>query len=53
MAAPRLRRDITAVLVAKLVLLAALYLMFFRGDERPAIDAQLAAGHFLSPEAPR
>jgi len=49
----RLRRDITTVLVLKLVLLTALYLTFFRGDERPAIDAQRAARHLLLPEAPR
>jgi hypothetical protein len=53
MTAPRLQRDITAVLALKLVLLTALYLMFFRGDERPAIDAQRAAQHLLSSEAPR
>jgi len=53
MTPPRLRRDITVVLVLKLVLLTALYLMFFRGDQRPAIDAQLAARHLLSSEAPR
>jgi len=47
----RLRRDITTVLVLKLVLLSALYLLFFRADQRPAIDAQLAARHLLSSEA--
>jgi hypothetical protein len=53
MTASRLRRDIAVVLVLKLALLAALYLMFFRGDERPAIDAQIAARHLLSSEASR
>jgi hypothetical protein len=53
MRASRLRRDITTVLVLKLVLLSALYLLFFRGDQRPAIDAQVAARHLLSAEAPR
>jgi hypothetical protein len=53
MTASRLRRDITTVLVLKLVLLSALYLLFFRGDQRPAIDAQVAARHLLSTEAPR
>ena len=53
MTAPRLQRDITAVLALKLVLLTALYLMFFRGDQRPPIDAQRAAQHLLSSEAPR
>jgi hypothetical protein len=53
MTAPRLRRDIALVLVLKLVLLFALYLMFFRGDQRPTVDARLAAGHILSPEVPR
>ena len=38
MTASRLRRDITAVLILKLALLSALYLLFFRGDQRPAID---------------
>jgi hypothetical protein len=53
MTATRLPRDITLALVLKLALLSALYLMFFRGDERPTIDARLAAGHILSPEVPR
>jgi len=51
MTATRLPRDITIVLVLKLVLLCALYLVFFRGDQRLAIDAQLAARHILSFEA--
>jgi len=53
MTATRLPRDITTVLVLKLVLLCALYLLFFRGDQRPAIDAQRAATHVLSSETPR
>lgn len=53
MTAPRLRRDITAVLMLKLALLSALYFGFFRGDERPPIDAQSVARHLLSPEVPR
>ncbi len=53
MTASRLRRDITAVLVLKLALLSALYLLFFRGDQRPAIDAERAARHLLSSETAR
>ena len=53
MTGPRLRRDITVVLVLKLTLLSAIYLAFFRADERAAVDAQLAARHLLSPEAPQ
>ncbi len=53
MTAPRLQRDITAVLVLKVVLLIALYLTFFGGDHRPAIDAQRTAQHLLSAEASR
>ena len=53
MTASRLRRDIAVVLMLKLLLLTALYLTFFRGDERPAIDAQIAARHLLSSEASR
>ena len=49
----RLRRDITTVLVLKLVLLSGLYLLFFRGDQRPAIDVQVAARHLHSAETPR
>ena len=46
----RLGRDITTVLVLKLALLSALYLAFFRGDEHPVIDGEIAARHLLSPE---
>jgi hypothetical protein len=53
MTASRLWRDISVVLMLKLLALTALYLMFFRADERPAIDAQIAARHLLSSEAPR
>jgi hypothetical protein len=53
MAAPHLRRDITAALLLKLVLLTALYLAFFRGDQRPAIDAHRAAQHLFTSETPR
>lgn len=49
----RLRRDIATVLVLKLVLLSAIYLAFFRGDQRPGIDAEQAARHLLSAEAPQ
>ncbi len=49
----RLGRDITTVLVLKLALLSALYLAFFRGDQRPANDAQSTARHLLTTEAPR
>lgn len=50
MTAPRLRRDITTVLVLKLVLLSVLHLLFFRGDHRPAIDSERTARHLLSSE---
>ncbi len=53
MTASRLRRDITTVLVLKLVLLGILYLLFFSGDQRPAIDAAGAARHLLSAEVAR
>jgi hypothetical protein len=53
MPVPHLRRDITAALLLKLVLLTALYLTFFRGDQRPAIDAQRAAQHLFSSELVR
>jgi len=53
MMAARLRRDIAIVLVLKLALLIALYLTFFRGDQRPAVDAQQAAWHLFSPQASR
>jgi len=53
MTAPRLQRDIAAVLVLKLVLLSALYLMFFRGDQRPAVDGPRAAQHLFSSEYSR
>jgi|GEM_PF-3004676 len=51
MTASRLRRNITVALVVKLVLLTGIYVMFFRGDQRPMIDASIAARHILSPEA--
>ncbi len=44
----RLGRDITTVLALKLALLSALYLAFFRGDQRPVIDGETAARHLLS-----
>jgi hypothetical protein len=53
MTASRLQRGITTVLVLKLALLSALYLLFFRGDERPAMDAERAARHVLSSETMR
>lgn len=53
MTASRLRRDITTVLVLKLVLLSLLYLLFFRGDQRLAIDAERTARHLLSSETLR
>jgi hypothetical protein len=49
----RLRRDIVSVLLLKMALLGALYLAFFSGDQRPAIDASSAARHLLSSEAGR
>lgn len=48
-----LGRDVAAALVLKVALLAALYLLFFRADERPVIDGAAAARHLLSVEVPR
>jgi len=44
-----LGRDITLALLLKLVLLAALYLAFFRGDQRPQIDDAAMAQHLVEP----
>jgi hypothetical protein len=49
----RLGRDIVSVFVLKLAVLGALYLAFFSGDQRPAIDAPATARHLLSSEAAR
>ena len=49
-----LGRDIALALLLKLALLIALYLAFFRGDQRPTIDDAAAARHLLAPtETPR
>jgi hypothetical protein len=45
--------NLTAALVVKLALLVALYLLFFRGDDRPAMDGTRAAQHLLSSEVAR
>ena len=42
-----LGRDIAWALLLKLVLLTVLYLIFFRGDQRPAIDDAAAAEHLV------
>jgi len=44
-------RKITLALLFKFAFLIALYLAFFRGDQRPSIDTTAAAEHLL--EAPR
>lgn len=44
-----LGRAIALALLLKLVLLIALYLAFFSGDRRPAIDEAAAARHLLAP----
>ena len=46
-------RELTAALSLKLVLLALLYLLFFRVDARPEIDSEIAAHHlFVSVSVP-
>lgn len=47
--AMRLRRHLSIALVAKLLLLAILYFLFFSPSQRPHIDAQRAADHLLTP----
>jgi len=48
-----LGRELTAALSLKLVLLALLYLLFFRVDARPEIDSEIAAHHlFVSVSVP-
>jgi len=44
---PRLGREITAVLMVKLVLLSAIYFLFFAADTRPALDRAAVAQHFF------
>ena len=45
--------DVAVALVLKLALLALLYLLFFRADTRPKIDAEIAARHlFISVSVP-
>jgi len=51
MAAPGLGRELAAALMLKLVLLTLIYLLFFRGDQQPVIDAREVARHVLSPAA--
>ncbi|HMK67094.1 MAG TPA: hypothetical protein VEC75_03055 [Stellaceae bacterium] len=49
-----LGRDISFALLLKAALLVALYLAFFSGEKRPAIDEASAARHLLGNlEAPR
>jgi hypothetical protein len=45
--------DITAALILKSVILVGLYLLFFRAEERPAIDGTRAAQHLFSSEVTR
>jgi hypothetical protein len=42
-------RDVVSALALKLALLSVLYLLFFRVDMRPAIDAAGVARHLLAP----
>jgi hypothetical protein len=42
-------RDVALALVLKLAALSMLYLLFFRADARPIIDADGAARHLLAP----
>jgi hypothetical protein len=44
-------RDIALALVFKLAALSVLYLLFFRADARPTIDADRAARHLLASPA--
>ena len=46
-----LGRDIAVALLLKLALLTLLYLLFFRADTRPAIDADRARQHLFAPVA--
>ncbi len=41
--------DIAAALALKFALLALLYLLFFRADARPKMDAEIAARHLFVP----
>ena len=45
-----LGRDVVLALVLKLAALSLIYLLFFRGDGRPVIDADRAARHLLGPQ---
>ncbi len=42
-------RDVALALVFKLAALSVLYLLFFRADARPTIDADSVARHLLEP----
>ncbi len=53
MTAPTLGRDITMALALKLALLTLIYVLFFRADARPTIDAERAAQQILSPSPAR
>ena len=44
-----LGRDIGLALLVKFALLAALYLAFFRADQRPQIDDAAMAQHLVAP----
>jgi hypothetical protein len=41
-------RDVALALVLKLAALSLIYLMFFRADARPTIDADSVARHLLA-----
>jgi len=48
---PRLGRDITAALLFKLLLLTALYLVFFRTDAQPTLDGAAISHHLFGADA--
>ena len=45
----RLRQHLTIAFVAKVAMLVLLYVLFFPAQQRPHIDAEKVARHFLSP----
>ena len=47
--ATRLRRHLTLAFVAKVAMLVLLYVLFFPAQQRPHLDAEKVAHHFLSP----
>jgi hypothetical protein len=48
---PRLGREISAALLAKLLALAAIYLLFFQTDARPPLDGAALARHLMGESA--